>query len=78
MSSFSSPGSVIASLNVSYSAVDSLQIVLLQEELAGGRLGDTPAQLLGITSTNHGKSYQPEQNHSLSCLIIGRLNVFPL
>ena len=41
-------------MNVSYSAIDSLQIVVLQEELAGGRLGDTPAQLLNITS-NYGK-----------------------
>ncbi|KAL9960826.1 hypothetical protein ACROYT_G034331 [Oculina patagonica] len=45
-------GSVISSFNVTYSAVDSLQIVALQEELAGGTLVDTPAELLNITTTN--------------------------
>ena len=43
-------GSVIASLNITYVAVDSLQIVFLQEEMAEGRLGDNTAELLNIIS----------------------------
>ncbi|XP_078343113.1 uncharacterized protein LOC144628876 isoform X2 [Oculina patagonica] len=45
-------GSVISSFNVTYPSVDSLQIVSLQEELAGGTLVNTPAKLLNITTTN--------------------------
>ena len=53
--SLSRNGSVIASFNVSYSFIDSLQIVILQEELAGGMLGNSSAELLKISS-NYGKS----------------------
>ena len=45
-------GSVISSFNVSYPGVDGLQIVALQEEIAGGSLGNTPADLLSITTKN--------------------------
>ena len=48
-------GSVIASFNVSYSSIDSLQIVMLQEELAGGMLGNSSTELLDVSS-NYGKS----------------------
>lgn len=48
-------GSVIASFNVSYSSIDSLQIVVLQEELVGGILGNSSAELLNITS-NYGNT----------------------
>lgn len=48
-------GSVIASFNVSYPSIDSLQIVVLQEELAGGILGNSSAELLNITS-NYGNT----------------------
>ena len=46
---------MIASFNVSYSSIDSLQIVILQEELAGRMLGNLSAELLNITS-NYGNS----------------------
>ena len=48
-------GSVIASFNVSYSSIDSLQIVILQEEMASGMLGNWSAELLEVSS-NYGKS----------------------
>lgn len=53
---FCREGSVISSFNVTYSAVDSFQIVSLQEEMAGGTLGDTPVELLNI-STSNGMAY---------------------
>ena len=34
-----SEGSIIASINVSFLAIDALQLISLQEELAGGTLG---------------------------------------
>ena len=49
---FFSEGSVVSSFNVSYLAIDGLQIVALQEEIAGGSLGDTPADLLSIVTKN--------------------------
>ncbi|KAL9960831.1 hypothetical protein ACROYT_G034336 [Oculina patagonica] len=49
-------GSIIANFNVSYPSIDSLQIVVLQEELAGGTLGTSSAELLNITS-----NYVPNQ-----------------
>ena len=48
-------GSVIANFNVSYSSIDSLQIVILQEELADGMLGNLSTELLNVSS-NYGKS----------------------
>ena len=48
-------GSVIVSFNVTYMAVDSLQIVALQEQIeSGGTLGGDSAELLNISS-NYGK-----------------------
>ena len=38
-------------MNVSFLAVDALQIISLQEELAGGTLGTTPAELLNLSSS---------------------------
>lgn len=67
---FLSQGSVIASLNVSYSAVDSLQIVFLQEEIAGGRLGYTPAQLLNVTTSNYGKCNQRKSSDLIVLLLL--------
>ena len=50
---FSRQGSVIVSFNVSYMAIDSLQIVSLQEYIeAGGKLADSPTELLSVTSSN--------------------------
>ena len=46
------PGSVISSFNVTYPGIDSLQIVSLQEEITGGALGETSAELLNITAAN--------------------------
>ncbi|XP_066030883.1 uncharacterized protein [Pocillopora verrucosa] len=46
------PGSVISSFNVTYPGIDSLQIVSIQEEIAGGALGETSAELLNITASN--------------------------
>ena len=47
-------GSIIANFDVSYWAIDSLQVVILQEQIASGKLGNLSAELLDI-STNHGK-----------------------
>ena len=48
-------GSVVVSFNVSYAAVDALQIVTMQEQIeSGGTLGDSPAVLINISS-NYGK-----------------------
>ena len=46
-----SEGSIIASINVSFLAIDALQLISLQEELAGGTLGTTPAELLNLSSS---------------------------
>ncbi|CAH3191318.1 unnamed protein product, partial [Porites evermanni] len=46
-----SEGSIIASINVSFLAIDALQLISLQEELAGGTLGITPAELLNLSSS---------------------------
>lgn len=48
---FCREGSVISSFNVTYSSVDSLQIVSLQEEMADGTLGNTPVELLNISTS---------------------------
>ena len=47
-------GSIIANFDVSYWAIDSLQVVILQEQIASGKLGNLSAELLDI-STNNGK-----------------------
>ena len=48
-------GSVVVSFNVSYAAVDALQIVTMQEQIeSGGTLGGSPAVLINISS-NYGK-----------------------
>lgn len=44
-------GSIIASFNITYPAIDSLQIVILQEQITAGTLGNFPAELLNITSS---------------------------
>ena len=46
-----SEGSIIASINVSFLAIDALQLISLQEELAGGTLGTTSAELLNLSSS---------------------------
>ena len=46
-----SEGSIIAIINVSFLAIDALQLISLQEELAGGTLGTTPAELLNLSSS---------------------------
>ena len=46
-----SEGSIIASINVSFLAIDALQLISLQEELAGGTLGISPAELLNLSSS---------------------------
>ena len=48
-------GSVVVSFNVSYAAVDALQIVTMQEQIeSGGTLGGSPAVLINISS-DYGK-----------------------
>ena len=57
LSSFSTfrKGSVVVSFNVTYAAVDALQIVTMQEQIeSGGTLGGSPAVLINISS-NYGK-----------------------
>ena len=49
-------GSIIASFSVTYRAIDSLQIVILQEQIAGGTLGNVSAELLNIASSYGKKS----------------------
>ena len=36
---------------MSFLAIDALQLISLQEELAGGTLGTTPAELLNLSSS---------------------------
>ena len=48
---FSRQGSVIASFNVSYMAIDSLQIVALQDQIVEETLAGSPATLVSISST---------------------------
>ena len=54
-------GSVVVSFNVSYAAVDALQIVTMQEQIeSGGTLGGSPAVLINISS-NYGKEVLSSQ-----------------
>ena len=54
--------SVIVVLNVSYQEVNSLQILVLQEYLTDGHLGEIPAELLDIV-TDRGTPYIYKPNH---------------
>lgn len=54
-------GSVVVSFNVSYAAVDALQIVTMQEQIeSGGTLGGSPAVLINISS-DYGKEVMSTQ-----------------